>query len=199
MKQPIVGYHQDDEGHWVAELRCGHSHHVRHNPPWQVRDWVTTPEGRASRLGVELECAQCEQNQSAHAHTVSPVAVSVSEALPADQDDGNVFHVLSEQARTRTTSQLWATTVGGLVSAGLLWWQHPSLSWLAAGFAATAAYGVWGLLDRAAHTRMRGAGTDQGATAPLTGLRNLAALAGVGAALWAVLDFMAAALGNWIH
>jgi len=61
MKQPIVGYHQDDERHWVAELRCGHTQHVRHDPPWQVRVWVTTVEGRASRLGVELECVRCDQ------------------------------------------------------------------------------------------------------------------------------------------
>lgn len=63
MKQPIVGYHQDDEGHWVAELRCGHGQHVRHDPPWQVREWVTTPEGRASRLGVELNCVRCDDEQ----------------------------------------------------------------------------------------------------------------------------------------
>jgi len=44
VKQPIVGYHLDDEGHWVAELACGHGQHVRHDPPWQVRPWVTTPE-----------------------------------------------------------------------------------------------------------------------------------------------------------
>ena len=60
MKQPIVGYHLDAEGHWVAELRCGHGQHVRHEPPWQVREWVTTPEGRASFLGVELECVLCD-------------------------------------------------------------------------------------------------------------------------------------------
>src|SRR5690349_18956952 len=61
MNQPIIGFHQDDEGHWVAELRCGHGQHVRHDPPWQVRPWVTTPEGRASRLGVELNCVLCDQ------------------------------------------------------------------------------------------------------------------------------------------
>jgi hypothetical protein len=199
MKQPIVGYHQDDEGHWVAELRCGHGQHVRHDPPWQVRPWVMSPEGRASRLGVDLDCAQCEQTRGAYEQTLSPVAGCVSESVRADRDDGNVFDVLSEQARTRTTSQLWTTAVGGSVSAGLLWWQHPSLSWLAAGFAATAAYGVWGLLDRAAEMAMDGAGSDQGTTARLTGLRHLVALAGVGAALWAVLGFMAAALGNWNH
>jgi cytochrome c-type biogenesis protein CcmH/NrfF len=61
VKQPIVGYHRDEEGHWVAELSCGHGQHVRHDPPWQVREWVTTPEGRATRLGLELECVRCDE------------------------------------------------------------------------------------------------------------------------------------------
>jgi hypothetical protein len=65
MKQPITGYHQDEEGHWVAELACGHGQHVRHDPPWQVREWVTTPAGRASRLGVELECVRCDTEAGA--------------------------------------------------------------------------------------------------------------------------------------
>lgn len=55
----IVGFHLDDEGHWVAELECGHSQHVRHDPPWQHRPWTTTPEGRASRLGTTLGCVLC--------------------------------------------------------------------------------------------------------------------------------------------
>ena len=55
----IVGFHQDDEGHWVAKLDCGHSQHVRHDPPWQVRPWVVTSEGRARMLGVELPCVLC--------------------------------------------------------------------------------------------------------------------------------------------
>lgn len=59
----IVGYHLDEEHHWVAELECGHTQHVRHDPPWQVRAWVTTPEGRASRLGTELECVKCVQEE----------------------------------------------------------------------------------------------------------------------------------------
>lgn len=31
-QQPIVGFHQDEEGDWVASLACGHNQHVRHNP-----------------------------------------------------------------------------------------------------------------------------------------------------------------------
>ena len=42
----IVGFHQDQEGDWVAELDCGHNQHVRHNPPWQERAWVLSSEGR---------------------------------------------------------------------------------------------------------------------------------------------------------
>ena len=63
MKRAIVGYHQDDEGHWVADLECGHTQHVRHDPPWQVRSWVATESGRASFLGTILECVRCDRNE----------------------------------------------------------------------------------------------------------------------------------------
>lgn len=61
MKQPIVAYHQDDEGHWVADLACGHSQHVRHDPPWQLRPWVITEAGRQSFLGTLLDCKRCDE------------------------------------------------------------------------------------------------------------------------------------------
>ena len=59
VQRRIVGFHQDEEQHWVADLDCGHPHHVRHDPPWQVRPWVITPEGRTSHLGTVLVCARC--------------------------------------------------------------------------------------------------------------------------------------------
>lgn len=59
MDRKIVGYHQDEEGDWVAELECGHTQHVRHRPPWINRPWVVTPEGRASKLGQTLPCKLC--------------------------------------------------------------------------------------------------------------------------------------------
>jgi hypothetical protein len=65
MKHPIIGYHRDDEGHWVAELACGHNQHVRHQPPWTERPWVTTPEGRQGRLGMELDCKLCDEEAEA--------------------------------------------------------------------------------------------------------------------------------------
>jgi hypothetical protein len=60
VEQRIVGFHTDDEGHWVADLTCGHTQHVRHDPPWQLRPWVTTPEGRKAFLGKTLCCKTCD-------------------------------------------------------------------------------------------------------------------------------------------
>ena len=60
MLRAIIGFHQDDDSHWVAELECGHDQHVRHNPPWFVRPWVTTQEGRLSALGQTLNCRSCD-------------------------------------------------------------------------------------------------------------------------------------------
>jgi hypothetical protein len=60
MDRTIVGFHQDDAMHWVAELDCGHDQHVRHDPPWTSRPWITTPEGRSSKLGAVLRCVKCD-------------------------------------------------------------------------------------------------------------------------------------------
>ncbi|MGB0894573.1 MAG: DUF3565 domain-containing protein [Parashewanella sp.] len=60
MKQPIVGYHKDTENDWVAELKCGHFQHVRHNPPFFNRPWVTTSTGRNRFLGHHLQCKKCD-------------------------------------------------------------------------------------------------------------------------------------------
>jgi hypothetical protein len=65
MRQAIVGYHRDDEAHWVAELACGHNQHVRHQPPWQLRPWVTTPAGRDAHLGQRLDCRKCDRGEPA--------------------------------------------------------------------------------------------------------------------------------------
>jgi hypothetical protein len=55
----IVAFHSDDTGHWVADLDCGHGQHVRHDPPWMNREWVTTERGREEHLGRELMCLKC--------------------------------------------------------------------------------------------------------------------------------------------
>ena len=61
MRQAITGYHTDDDGHWVAQLVCGHNQHVRHDPPWTIRQWVTTERGRDSMLGHKLKCKKCDE------------------------------------------------------------------------------------------------------------------------------------------
>jgi len=63
MERRVTGFHQDGERHWVAELECGHNQHVRHDPPWECRAWVITPEGRRSRLGIRLNCVKCDRGQ----------------------------------------------------------------------------------------------------------------------------------------
>jgi hypothetical protein len=63
VKQPIIGFHQDEEGHWVADLACGPTQHVRHDPPWQTRPWVITEEGRALKIGSVLECKKCDETK----------------------------------------------------------------------------------------------------------------------------------------
>ena len=60
MQQAIMGFHQDEAQHWVADLACGHTQHVRHDPPWMVREWVVTEAGRAERIGSLMECKRCE-------------------------------------------------------------------------------------------------------------------------------------------
>lgn len=81
MQQAIIGYHQDDEQHWVAQLACGHNQHVRHNPPWTLRPWVTQPSGRDEHLGHLLNCVKCDQNAPADAR---PLAKEVTELFPTN-------------------------------------------------------------------------------------------------------------------
>jgi tellurite resistance-related uncharacterized protein len=76
----IDGYHEDDEGDWVAELSCLHNQHVRHRPPFQDRPWVTTPEGRAGRLGAPIDCPLCDRAELPEGLTL------VRTAGPFDQD-----------------------------------------------------------------------------------------------------------------
>lgn len=58
-ERAIIGFHRDEEDHWVADLDCGHTRHVRHDPPWQNREWVLLLEDRRERIGFMLECKKC--------------------------------------------------------------------------------------------------------------------------------------------
>ena len=61
MKRGIVGYQQDAANDWVARLECGHTQHTRHRPPFELRPWVTSEEGRRARLGALLDCRKCDE------------------------------------------------------------------------------------------------------------------------------------------
>jgi hypothetical protein len=62
-ERAIVGFHRDEQGDWVAELECGHGQHVLHRPPWELRPWATTEEGRREHLGKMLRCLRCDEEQ----------------------------------------------------------------------------------------------------------------------------------------
>jgi hypothetical protein len=57
----ITGFHQDEDGHWVVELSCGHTQHLRHQPPWQSRAWVMDPLQRLEKIGQCFACGWCAQ------------------------------------------------------------------------------------------------------------------------------------------
>lgn len=57
----MTGFHQDDLGDWVAELECGHNQHIRHRPPFQMREWVLDDAERGARIGAPLECPLCDR------------------------------------------------------------------------------------------------------------------------------------------
>jgi hypothetical protein len=118
--------------------------------------------------------------------------------LQTTSSDESLFVILARNARERSPTELWTTAVGGAVNTTFIWWQFPGLRWLAAGFAAVAAYGIGGLSERllAARARDRDAGWRGKA---LVAIRSAALVGGLGAAIGAVLGFMAAALGGWNH
>lgn len=61
MDRSIRAFEMDQHGDWVAFLSCGHKQHVRHQPPFFERPWVTTEQGRRGKLGGVLNCVQCER------------------------------------------------------------------------------------------------------------------------------------------
>lgn len=83
MIRTIDGFHQDDEGDWVAELSCLHGQHVRHQPPFQERPWVVTEEGRSSRLGAELDCPRCDRSELPEGLSVARTVTFDEATMPA--------------------------------------------------------------------------------------------------------------------
>src|ERR1044072_3986689 len=61
VRRAIEGFHQDEDGDWVAELSCLPGQNVRHRPPFQDRAWVLPEAGRAERLGGPIDCPLCDR------------------------------------------------------------------------------------------------------------------------------------------
>jgi tellurite resistance-related uncharacterized protein len=101
MLTTITGFHRDDLGDWVAELACEHGQHMRHRPPWELRAWVTTDEGRQQKLGEAIDCPQCDQvAMPASASEYKRTATFTEETLPA-----------ALRAAHRTKAGTWARIV----------------------------------------------------------------------------------------
>ena len=93
MERSITGFRRDAAGDWTALLGCGHSQHVRHDPPFVDRPWVLSVEGRAERLGESLNCVRCERMELpshfvAYHRTPEFSADSMPSALRADHATG---------------------------------------------------------------------------------------------------------------
>ncbi len=61
MERPVTEFNLDDKDDWVASLGCGHTIHVRHNPPFQNRPWVLTHKGREETIGTMFDCVHCDR------------------------------------------------------------------------------------------------------------------------------------------
>lgn len=111
---PVVGFRQDDEGAFVAELACGHAQHVRHRPPLESRPWVTTEAGRRAFVGKALPCPLCRmprlpsdvapyKNTGVFDARSVPAGLKRSHALEEDTwgeivvEHGRVLYVLEDE------------------------------------------------------------------------------------------------------
>ncbi|MCX5747155.1 MAG: DUF3565 domain-containing protein [Proteobacteria bacterium] len=120
MQRPIDGFHQDERGDWIAELRCGHG---RHEP------WMQAADGRATQLGAALACPPCERFELPVGHapykrTREFDQTSIPDALRADHSTKpgvwGVIHVLAGRLRyivepPLARTQLLAPGIDGIV------------------------------------------------------------------------------------
>ncbi|QDU80252.1 6-N-hydroxylaminopurine resistance protein [Polystyrenella longa] len=118
MQQPVIGYHQDEEKHWVAELGCGHNQHVRHDPPWMIREWVTSPEGREKMLGHQLNCVKCDEQAPVDERPAVVISIQVGKPQLMDVDNPWTSGFIKEP--TMEPTWLGATNLDGDEQADLV-------------------------------------------------------------------------------
>jgi hypothetical protein len=76
----LLDFRQDEHGDWLAVLSCGHTQHLRHQPPWQNRAWVMDAEQRQARIGEHFDCGWCAaDHQGAEAGTDHALSASSKE------------------------------------------------------------------------------------------------------------------------
>lgn len=114
MERAITAFEVDNEGDPIAILCCGHPQHVRHQPPFINRPWVTSEEGRKSMVGKMLNCVRCDKLELpdtfiAYKRTSDFTEESVPDALRKDHS---------------TKSGVWAKI---RVAAGKLRYRVPAL------------------------------------------------------------------------
>ena len=89
MRRHITGFKLDEHDDWIALLDCSHAQHVRHQPPFIERPWVTSAEGRAAAIGQTLECSLCArfawpEHLIAYRRTPEFTELTVPKALTKD-------------------------------------------------------------------------------------------------------------------
>ncbi|MEA1605054.1 DUF3565 domain-containing protein [Pseudomonas spirodelae] len=61
----VLDFRQDEHGDWLAVLSCGHTQHLRHQPPWQNRAWVVDAQQRQAHVGKPFLCGWCAAERGA--------------------------------------------------------------------------------------------------------------------------------------
>ena len=101
MQTTIQGFHHDEDGQWVAELSCGHTQHMRHQPPWQDRAWVQSEVERTQRIGAAIDCTLCDM-------PVLPADVCEYKRTPSFTEHSVPAGLLSQH---QTKAGVWARIV----------------------------------------------------------------------------------------
>lgn len=116
-------------------------------------------------------------------------------ATTSSANDG-LFHVLASRARSTSDGALVLAVIVGLSEAIVVAARRPA-GWMLLGSigVCAAAFGGWGIADRELVER---AGGGRVTVTTLRGVRVLALIAGVGAAIVAAFRVLGAVLGTWI-
>ena len=80
MEKVITGFHLDRFQEWNADLECGHSVEMRHNPPYQECKWIGTSKGRQKHIGATRECVYCDMPEL-------PTQATLKKTSPSYQAD----------------------------------------------------------------------------------------------------------------